>query len=105
MARIASRRGHRTRTGYRGILISTNTGEPLLPMAQVHQVESFQEFYWQFNVVTQPIASSLCVYEVDTASVDVATAVGSVLQRLAARTSAHHHASPASGSFGHAHLR
>jgi DNA repair protein RecN (Recombination protein N) len=90
-------------------LISTNTGEPLLPMAQIASGGELSRILLAIQcVVTQNPSLQVYVFdEVDTGiSGRVATAVGSVLQRLAARTQVlcitH---LPQVAAFGHAHLQ
>lgn len=90
-------------------LISTNTGEPLLPMAQIASGGELSRILLAIQcVVTQSPSLQVYVFdEVDTGiSGRVATAVGSVLQRLAARTQVlcitH---LPQVAAFGHAHLQ
>lgn len=70
-------------------LISTNTGEPLLPMAQIASGGELSRILLAIQcVVTQSPSLQVFVFdEVDTGvSGRVASAVGSVLQRLAATT-------------------
>lgn len=89
-------------------LISTNTGEPLLPMAQIASGGELSRILLAIQCVAPSSRAQAYVFdEVDTGvSGRVATAVGQVLQRLAVQTQVlcitH---LPQVAAFGNAHLQ
>ncbi len=89
-------------------VISTNTGEPLLPMAQIASGGELSRILLAIQCVAPSSRAQVYVFdEVDTGvSGRVATAVGHVLQRLAAKTQVlcitH---LPQVAAFGSAHLQ